>query len=56
MEVVGQTIRLGVILGLVGAVGMLAAFRVYRIFFHKAKVRYTPRIPEPTAQLSGQVL
>ena len=42
MEVIGQMIWLGVILGLVGAVGMLAAFPVYRKFFNKAKARHTP--------------
>ena len=52
---IGQTIWLGVILGLVGTVGMLAAFPVYRKFFNKAKAQYTPRILELAAQLSGQV-
>ncbi len=55
MEVIGQMIWLGVILGLVGAVGMLAAFPVYRKFFNKAKTQYTPRILELAAELSGQV-
>ena len=56
MEVIGQRIWLGVILGLVGAVGMLAAFPVYRRFFNKAKAQHTPRILELAAQLSGHVL
>ena len=34
---IGQMIWPGVVLGLIGAVGMLAAFLVYRKFFHKAK-------------------
>ena len=55
MEVIGQMIWLGVILGLVGAVGMLAAFPVYRKYFNKAKVQHTPRILELAAELSGQV-
>ena len=55
MEVIGHMIWLGVILGLIGAVGMLAAFPVYRKFFNKAKVQYSPRILELAAQLSGQV-
>ena len=55
MEVIGQMIWLGVILGLVGAVGMLGAFPVYRKFFNKAKARHTPRILELVAELSGQV-
>ena len=55
MEVIGQMIWLGVILGLIGIAGMLAAFPVYRKFFNKAKARHTPRILELVAQLSGQV-
>ena len=55
MEVIGQMIWLGVILGLVGIVGMLAAFPVYRKFFNKAKAQHTPRILELAAELSGQV-
>ena len=55
MEVIGQMIWLGVILGLIGAAGMLAAFPVYRKFFNKAKAQHTPRILELAAQLSGQV-
>ena len=55
MEVIGHMIWLGVILGLTGAVGMLAAFPVYRKFFNKAKAQHTPRILELAAELSGQV-
>ena len=56
MEVIGQMIWLGVILGLVGAVGMLAAFPVYRKFFNKAKAQHSLRILELADELSGQVL
>lgn len=55
MEVIGQMIWLGVILGLVGTVGMLAAFPVYRKYFNKAKTQHTPCILELAAELSGQV-
>ena len=55
MEVIGQMIWLGVILGFVGAVGMLVAFPVYRRFFNKAKAQSTPRILALAAELSGQV-
>ena len=54
MEVIGQMIWLGVIFGLVGAVGMLVAFPVYRKFFNKAKAQHTPRILELADELSGQ--
>ena len=55
MEVIGQIIWLGMILGLVGAVGMLGAFPVYRKFFNKAKAQHTPRILELATELNGQV-
>ena len=55
MQVIGQMIWLGVILGFVGAVGMLAAFPVYRKCFNKAKAQHIPRILELVAELSGQV-
>ena len=55
MEVIGHMIWLGVILGLVGTAGMLAAFPIYRKIFNKAKARHSPRILELAAQLSGQV-
>ena len=55
MEVIGQIIWLGVILGLVGAVGMLAAFPVYRKFYNRAKAQHSPRILELVAQLGGPV-
>ena len=55
MEVIGQIIWLGVILGLVGTFGMLAAFPVYRKIFNKAKAQHSPRILELAAELSGQI-
>lgn len=52
MEVIGHMIWLGVILGLAGVAGMLAAFPVYRNQFTKAKAQYTPRVLELTAELT----
>ena len=54
MGVIGPMFWPGVILGLIGSAGMLAAFPVYRKFFNKAKALHVPRILELTAQLSGQ--
>ena len=54
MEVIGHMVWLGVIFGLVGVVGMLFAYPVYRNLFSKAKAQYTPRILELTAEISGQ--
>lgn len=53
MEVIGDAVWLGVILGLVGIAGMLAAFPVYRKFFERAKKEHTPRILELSAELTG---
>ena len=55
MEVIGHMVWLGVILGLFGAIGMAAAFPVYRTFFNKTKERYSPRILELVNELGGQV-
>ena len=55
LEVTGRIIWLGVILGLVGTFGMLAAFPVYRKIFNKAKAQHSPRILELASELSGQI-
>lgn len=55
MEVIGHIMWLGVILGLIGMIGMLAAFPVYQKFFAKAKARYAPRILELTEELAGNI-
>jgi len=54
MKVIGSAVWLGVILGLIGAAGMIAAFPLYRKVFNNAKKKYSPRILELAAQLSGQ--
>lgn len=53
MKVIGNAMWLGMLLGLIGAVGMLAAYPVYRKVFEKTKSEYTPRILELTAELTG---
>lgn len=55
MEVIGQMIWLGVVLGLVGMAGILFAYPVYRKFFAKAKEKYAPRILQLTEELSGNL-
>lgn len=54
LEVIGHLVWLGVALGLIGAAGMLAAFPVYRKCFTATKAKYTPRILELSAELSGE--
>jgi len=55
MEVIGQLVWLGIVLGLIGAAGMIAAFPVYRKFYNKTKQRHTPRILELVNEISGQL-
>lgn len=55
MEVIGHAQWLGVILGLLGIVGMLCAFPVYRKRFSKAKALHTPRILQLADELSGNL-
>ena len=55
MEVIGDLVWLGILLGLVGMVGMFAAYPVYRKLFAKAKTEYAPRILELTAELTNQL-
>lgn len=42
---------LGVLLGIVGAAGMIVAYPLYRKVFHKRKAELTPRILELVAEL-----
>ena len=55
MEVIGNAMWLGILLGLVGAVGMAAAYPVYRKFFVKAKNEHAPRVLELAAELTGSI-
>lgn len=54
MEVIGNSMIWGILLGLVGATGMFAAYPVYRSVFKKAKAKYAPRILELTEELTGE--
>lgn len=55
MEIIGHAAWLGVMLGLIGIAGMVAAFPVYRKFFAKAKAEYAPRILQLAEELSGNL-
>ena len=55
MQVIGSgvfLIALGMLLGIIGMGGMLAAYPVYRKVFDKTKQKLAPRILELTAELS----
>lgn len=54
MQVIGSgvfSIVLGILLGIVGMIGMIAAYPVYRKIAQKAKVEYAPRIFQLTDEL-----
>lgn len=53
MGVIGNTMLLGILLGIIGAAGMLFAYPVNRKFYNKAKARYVPRILQLTEELGG---
>ena len=57
MQVIGNGVlmtALGVLFGIVGIIGMVAAYPVYRSVFRKTKEKYTPKILELTAELSSE--
>ncbi len=56
MKVIGNAMWLGILLGLIGAAGMLIAYPVYRKIFEKTKNEHTPRILELTAEITGESL
>ena len=49
----GWLIVLGILLAIAGIIGMAVAYPVYRKIFSKTKAKYTPRILELAAELSG---
>ena len=58
MQVIGSglvTMIVGILIGIVGIVGMLAAYPVYRKVFTATKEKYAPRILQLTEELSGNV-
>lgn len=55
MKIIGHAVWLGVLLGLIGMVVMLMAYPIYRRSFIRAKAKYTPRILELSAELTGNI-
>lgn len=54
MQVIGSgvfSIVLGILLGIVGMIGMIIAYPVYRKMMQKAKAEYAPRILQLTDEL-----
>lgn len=55
MQVIGNAMWLGILLGLVGTVGMICAYPINRKVYNKVKAEHTPRILELTAELTGNI-
>lgn len=56
MQIIGSEMILrilGVLVAIVGIVGMLVAYPIYRKVFEKTKEKHMPRILELTADLTG---
>ena len=59
MKIIGSGIFfmiIGILLGIVGMIGMLSAYPVYRRVFNKTKEKYSPRILELTEELSNTTI
>ena len=54
MEVIGNAIWIGILLGIAGAVGMIFAYPVNRKCYNKVKSQHLSRILELTAELTGE--
>lgn len=55
MKIIGNAMWLGILIGVIGVAGMVAAYPVYRRIFGKVKAQHTPRILELTAELTGEI-
>lgn len=54
MQIIAGPIIMGILLGIMGLVGMLAAFPVYRWNFCKEKEKLSPRILELASEISNE--
>ena len=55
MKVIGNAMWLGILLGLIGAVGMIFAYPIKQKVYNKNKAEHTSRILELTIELTGDV-
>ena len=56
MQIIGNgpiMMLLGILIGIIGMVGMIVAYPLYRKVFSATKEKYTPRILELTSELNG---
>jgi len=55
MQVIGNAMWLGILLGLIGAVGMAFAYPIKQKAYGKSKAEHTSRILELTIELTGNI-
>ena len=55
MQVIGNSMWLGILLGLIGAVGMIFAYPIKQKVYRKTKAEHRSRILELTIELTGNV-
>lgn len=53
MKVIGDSMLLGVIVGIIGAAIMIPAYPIYRAVSAKVRAKLTPRILQLVSELSG---
>ena len=54
MKVIGDSMVLGIIVGIIGAVGMIVTYPLYRAIYKKAKEKFAPRILQLSSELTGE--
>lgn len=54
MHVIGNSILLGILAGIIGVAVMIAAFPIYRRISGKVKKKLAPRILQLTSELTGE--
>ena len=55
MQVIGNSMWLGILLGLIGSVGMIFAYPIKQKVYRKTKAEHRSRILELTIELTGNV-
>jgi len=53
VKVIGESVILGVILGLIGSLGLIFAYPIYRTALARTRKKLVPRIIELSTELSG---
>lgn len=54
LKVIGESLLLGIIIGIIGLIGMLTAYPVYRKVFSTTKAKLVPKILELSSDLAEE--